>query len=75
MSRTFAYYCVSTADQTTDNQVQEIAAAGFAFTKARTIVETVSGSVAAKERKGFARLLDKLEAGDVLIVTTTPRKS
>ena len=73
MSRTFAYCRVSTADQTTDNQVQEIAAAGFAVTKARTIVETVSGSVAAKERKGFARLLDKLEAGDVLIVTKLDR--
>lgn len=73
MSRTFAYCRVSTADQTTDNQVQEIEAAGFAVTKARTITETVSGSVAAKERKGFARLLDKLEAGDVLIVTKLDR--
>lgn len=73
MSRTFAYCRVSTADQTADNQVQEIAAAGFAVTKARTIVETVSGSVAAKERKGFARLLDKLEDGDVLIVTKLDR--
>ena len=41
MSRTFAYCRVSTADQTKDNLVQEIAAAGFAVTKARTIVETV----------------------------------
>lgn len=73
MSRTFAYCRVSTADQTTDNQVQEIAVAGFAVTKARTIVETVSGSVATKERKGFAKLLDKLEAGDVLIVTKLDR--
>ena len=73
MSRTFAYCRVSTADQSTDNQVQEIAAAGFAVTKARTIVETVSGSVAAKERKGFARLLDKMETGDVLIVTKLDR--
>lgn len=73
MSRTFAYCRVSTADQTTDNQVQEIEAAGFAVTKARTITETVSGSVAAKKRKGFNRLLDKLEAGDVLIVTKLDR--
>lgn len=73
MSRTFAYCRVSTADQTTDNQVQEIAAAGFSVTKARTIVETVSGSVTAKERKGFAKLLDKLETGDVLIVTKLDR--
>lgn len=73
MSRTFAYCRVSTSDQTTDNQVQEIAAAGFSVTKARTIVETVSGSVAAKERKEFSKLLDKLETGDVLIVTKLDR--
>ncbi len=69
----FAYCRVSTADETTENQVQEIAAAGFAVTKARTIVETVSGNVAAKERKIFARLLDELEGDDVLIVTKLDR--
>jgi putative DNA-invertase from lambdoid prophage Rac len=73
MSRIFAYCRVSTADQTTDNQVQEIAAAGFTVTKQRTIAETVSGSVAASERKQFAKLLDKLEDGDVLIVTKMDR--
>ncbi|WP_231639528.1 recombinase family protein [Sphingomonas profundi] len=36
-------------------------------------METVSGSVAAMERKGFARLVDRLEAGDVLIVTKLDR--
>jgi putative DNA-invertase from lambdoid prophage Rac len=73
MSRTFAYCRVSSADQTTDNQVQEIASAGFSVMKARTIVETVSGSVAAKERKEFAKLLDRLEPGDILIVTKLDR--
>lgn len=73
MPRTFAYCRVSTADQTTDNQVREIAAAGFDVTKARTVTETVSGSVAAKDREGFAKLLDRLEAGDVLIVTKLDR--
>ena len=73
MSRVFAYCRVSTSDQTTDNQVQEIEAAGFAVTKQRIITETVSGSVAATERKGFARLQDKLEAGDVLVVTKLDR--
>ena len=69
MSRVFAYCRVSTAAQTTDNQVQEIAASGFTVTKERTITETMSGSVAAMERKQFAKLIDKLESGDVLIVT------
>lgn len=73
MSRVFAYCRVSTTDQTTDNQVQEIAAAGFSVTPQRTIAETVSGSVAASERAGFGMLLNKLEAGDVLVVTKLDR--
>ncbi len=73
MTRVFAYCRVSTADQTTDNQVQEIARAGFQVTAQRTITETVSGSVAANERKGFKMLLNKLEAEDVLVVTKLDR--
>jgi len=73
MSRVFAYCRVSTAEQTTDNQVQEIAAAGFKVTPQRTIVETVSGSVATSERPGFGLLLNKLEEGDVLVVTKLDR--
>jgi putative DNA-invertase from lambdoid prophage Rac len=73
MARTFAYCRVSTADQTTDNQVREIAAAGFAVEPKRVVEETVSGSVAAMERTGFARLVDRMEAGDVLIVTKLDR--
>ncbi|WP_267387062.1 recombinase family protein [Sphingomonas sp. GC_Shp_3] len=73
MSRVFAYCRVSTGDQTTDNQVREIEGAGFAVDAKRIITETVSGSVAALERKGFAKLVDRLEAGDVLIVTKLDR--
>lgn len=73
MSRVFAYCRVSTADQTTANQVQEIASAGFAVTSQRTITETVSGSVAACKRQGFGQLLNKLEAEDVLVVTKLDR--
>ena len=73
MSRTFAYCRVSSSEQSTDNQVQEIASAGFSVTKARTIVETVSGSVAARERKEFVKLLDKIKPGDILIVTKLDR--
>jgi putative DNA-invertase from lambdoid prophage Rac len=73
MSRTFAYCRVSTSDQTTDNQVQEIEASGFKVDAKRVIAETVSGSVAAMERKGFAKLVDRLESGDVLIVTKLDR--
>lgn len=73
MSRTFAYCRVSTVDQTTDNQVREIEAAGFAMEPKRVVAETVSGSTPAMERQGFARLVDRLESGDVLIVTKLDR--
>ena len=73
MSRTFAYVRVSTLGQTVDNQVREIAAAGFAVEPHRVVSETVSGSQAIAQRAGFARLLDRLERGDVLIVTRLDR--
>jgi len=73
MSRLFAYCRVSTADQTTENQVHEIASNGFMVAPQRIVTETVSGSVAAFERKGFAKLFDKLESGDVLVVTKLDR--
>lgn len=73
MSRVFAYCRVSTSDQTTDNQTLEIAAAGFQVTPQRTVTETISGSIPASERKGFAGLINRLESGDVLIVTKLDR--
>lgn len=73
MARAFAYCRVSTNDQTTDNQIHEIEAAGFAIEPKRFVVETVSGSVAAMERKGFAKLVDRLESGDIMIVTKLDR--
>nr|WP_186010714.1 recombinase family protein [Burkholderia gladioli] len=73
MTRIFAYCRVSTSDQTTDNQIQEIEAAGFAVAKQRVVRETVSGSVPAMERKGFAKLMDRLEENDLLIVTKLDR--
>ena len=73
MTRVFAYCRVSTADQTTDNQVQEIAASGFAVDSHRIIAETISGSVAAMERRGFLALLNKLEPSNILVVTKLDR--
>ncbi|HEY4030460.1 MAG TPA: recombinase family protein [Caulobacteraceae bacterium] len=73
MSRVFAYCRVSTTDQTTDNQVREIEAAGFALDPKRVIAETVSGSTPALERKGFAKLIDRMESGDVLAVSKLDR--
>lgn len=73
MSRVFAYCRVSTADQTTENQLLEIRAAGFDIEPKRVISETISGSVAAMERKEFAKLVDRLEHGDVLVVSRLDR--
>jgi putative DNA-invertase from lambdoid prophage Rac len=73
MPRTFAYVRVSTAGQTTENQIREIEAAGFAVDKRRVITETVSGSSAIEQRPGFVKLLDRLEPGDVLVVTKLDR--
>ena len=73
MSRVFAYCRVSTVDQETQNQVLEIKAAGFAIEPRRIIEESISGSVAAKERAGFCKLVDRLEPSDVLVVTKLDR--
>ena len=73
MSRVFAYCRVSTADQTTENQIQEIRAAGFDIAEHRVIQETISGSVKAEDRKGFSSLLQKLEPNDLLVVTKLDR--
>ncbi|MBD9631406.1 recombinase family protein [Pseudomonas sp. PDM19] len=73
MSRTFLYARVSTSDQTTANQVLEVKAAGFDVQAQRVISETVSGSVQADQRQGFQKLLERMEDGDVLLVTKLDR--
>ena len=73
MSRTFAYVRVPTTGQTTDNQVREIQGAGFQIEAHRIVSESISGSTAAAQRPGFMKLLDRLEAGDVLVVTKLDR--
>ncbi|MDV7210150.1 recombinase family protein [Azotobacter beijerinckii] len=73
MSRTFAYCRVSKTEQVTTNQVQEIKAAGFDLQSQRVIEEQVSGSVPAGDRAGFLKLLERMESGDVLVVTKLDR--
>lgn len=69
MSRTFAYFRVNSADQSTQDQADAIHAAGFVVEPDRMFVETVSGSTSAMNRTDFKRLIDQLKAGDALIVT------
>jgi len=71
--RTFAYCRVSTSDQTAENQVQELTAAGFAVEPKRIVTETVSGSTVAAQRPQFAKLLERMEEGDILLVTKLDR--
>lgn len=73
MSRVFAYCRVSTTEQTTENQLLEIAAAGYEVAPQRVIRETLSGSVETSQRPGWASLLVKLEPGDTLLVTKLDR--
>lgn len=73
MSRVFAYCRVSTSEQTAANQLQEIAAQGFRVEQRRTVTETISGSTPANQRPGFTKLTDRMEAGDVLVVTKLDR--
>ena len=73
MPRTFAYARVSTMEQNPENQIKEIKEAGFVIEPHRIITETISGSMPISRRKGFARLLDKMEKSDVLIATKLDR--
>ena len=73
MSRTFAYVRVSTTEQSSENQIKEIEDAGFKVEPHRIISETISGSMPTARRKGFSRLLDKIESKDILVVTKLDR--
>lgn len=73
MSRTFAYVRVSTAEQNFENQIKEIEAAGFTIEPHRIITDIVSGSMPTVRRKGFSRLLEKIENKDILVVTKLDR--
>jgi putative DNA-invertase from lambdoid prophage Rac len=73
MSRVFAYARVSTVEQLTENQRDQIAGAGYKIEPRRFVEEKVSGSVPALQRPGFRKLLEKLEPGDTLVVTKLDR--
>lgn len=73
MSRVFAYARVSTVEQLTENQREQIAQAGYQIEARRFVEEKVSGSVPAAQRLGFHKLLDRMEPGDTLVVTKLDR--
>lgn len=72
--RTIAYCRVSTADQTTANQIMEIERAGY--TPDVIYTDTISGKVPAQERPDFGRLLDtvsRMTGNKRLVVTKLDR--
>ena len=73
MSRVFTYCRVSTADQSNENQLKEVEAAGYNVQPHCVFSETISGSVAARERPAFTKLINKIDPGDVLVVTKLDR--
>jgi len=71
--RTFAYCRVSTENQSTEQQLIAINTAGYEVEAQRVISETISGKVPALQRPLFAKLVDKLESGDTLVVNKLDR--
>lgn len=71
--RVFGYARVSTVEQLTENQREQIAQAGYSIQPRRFVEEKISGSVAAMQRPGFVKLLDRMEEGDTLVVTKLDR--
>jgi putative DNA-invertase from lambdoid prophage Rac len=71
---TFAYLRISTKDQTTEQQMTQINAAGFSVDKDRIFIEHgVSGKVPALQREQFHRLNDRLFENDQLVVNRLDR--
>ena len=73
LQRVFAYARVSTVEQLTENQSEQIARAGYDIAPKRFIEEQISGSVPAAQRPGFQRLLERMDEGDTLVVTKLDR--
>lgn len=71
--RVFGYGRVSTADQTTENQRQELEAFGHTIQAQRWFSDTISGKVPSSERPQFSRMAERMEAGDMLVVSKLDR--
>lgn len=72
-SRVYAYGRVSTVEQSAENQRLELTQAGYDIPGRRWFSDTISGKVPALQRPQFARLMERLEAGDTLVVSKLDR--
>lgn len=73
MSRIFAYGRVSTLEQSTDNQLLALKQKGFSIEPHRWFAEQVSGGAPALRRPEFSKMVDRMEAGDALVVLKLDR--
>ena len=73
MSRLFAYGRVSTLEQSTDNQLLALQQKGFSIQPQRWFAEQISGGTPALQRPEFSKLVDRMEAGDSLVVLKLDR--
>jgi putative DNA-invertase from lambdoid prophage Rac len=74
MSRLFGYGRVSTVAQETENQRLELKQAGYDIPARLWFADVgISGKTPAKQRPAFAKLLEKLDEGDSLIVAKLDR--
>lgn len=77
-NRIFSYARVSTMEQTTENQKIEIQnyvenVLKEKFNEKRFFCENISGSVPAEKRPEFQKMLNKLEEGDIVVVSKVDR--
>ena len=71
---TFAYLRVSTADQTTEQQLTQVTQAGHQIDRDRVYVEHgVSGKLPAMQREEFSKLSSRMDRGDTLVVSKLDR--
>lgn len=68
-NRTYGYGRISTAEQTADNQRLELTGSGYDVAGRRWFADFISGKVPAQQRPQFARLMERLEEGDTLVLT------
>lgn len=72
-ARVYGYGRVSTAEQTTENQRKELEGMGHELLSQRWFSDTIYGKVPAKERPQFSKLLERMEADDLLLVSKLDR--
>jgi putative DNA-invertase from lambdoid prophage Rac len=73
MSRMFAYGRVSTTEQNTENQLLALKAKNFDIQSNRWFSEQISGGVPALQRPQFAKMAERMEKGDTLVVLKLDR--